>query len=46
MTHAPARFLRSGACWCRCCVAHDLVCWRGGTAEERLEADQALSCEK
>jgi hypothetical protein len=41
----PDRSLLSGADWCRCCVAHDLVYWRGGTAEERLEADQALrSC--
>lgn len=38
----PDRSLLSGADWCRCCVAHDLVYWRGGTAEERLEADQAL----
>ncbi len=38
----PDRSLVSEADWCRCCVAHDLVYWRGGTAEERLEADQAL----
>ncbi len=38
----PDRSLLSGVDWCRCCVAHDLVYWRGGTAEERLEADQAL----
>ena len=28
--------------WCRCCVAHDRVYWRGGTDDERLKADQAL----
>ena len=28
--------------WCDCCLAHDLAYWRGGTAEERLAADQAL----
>ncbi len=31
--------------WCDCCLAHDLVYWRGGTQEERLQADQRLkSC--
>ncbi|WP_182988678.1 hypothetical protein [Massilia sp. Se16.2.3] len=29
--------------WCNCCVAHDLAYWRGGTAEERLQADRDLS---
>ena len=28
--------------WCHCCVAHDLAYWRGGSAEQRLQADQAL----
>lgn len=28
--------------WCTCCVAHDLAYWRGGSAEQRLRADQAL----
>lgn len=28
--------------WCRCCLAHDLAYWRGGTADERLAADDAL----
>lgn len=31
--------------WCHCCLAHDLAYWRGGTAPERLAADEALkSC--
>jgi len=31
--------------WCECCIAHDIAYWKGGTREERLEADQALkSC--
>lgn len=31
--------------WCSCCLAHDLAYWRGGTADERLKADQELkSC--
>jgi len=28
--------------WCRCCVVHDLAYWRGGTKEDRLQADQDL----
>ena len=28
--------------WCTCCVAHDLAYWRGGSAEQRLRADEAL----
>lgn len=28
--------------WCHCCVAHDLVYWRGGTEEARLNADSEL----
>lgn len=34
-----------GADWCHCCVAHDRLYWRGGPADQRLQADQALrSC--
>lgn len=28
--------------WRDCCVAHDVVYWRGGTSDERLGADEAL----
>jgi hypothetical protein len=28
--------------WLECCVRHDLAYWRGGTYEERLNADLAL----
>ncbi len=28
--------------WCDCCLSHDMVYWQGGTAEERLKADEAL----
>ena len=38
----PDRSLISKADWCSCCVAHDLAYWRGGTALERLRADQDL----
>lgn len=41
----PDRALIGEADWCRCCLAHDLAYWRGGTFEARLAADQALkSC--
>lgn len=41
----PDRALIGQADWCNCCVAHDLAYWRGGTAEQRLQADEALrSC--
>lgn len=38
----PDHSLISNHDWCHCCVAHDLAYWRGGTAEERLAADEAL----
>ena len=28
--------------WCYCCVAHDLLYWRGGTEEARFNADSEL----
>jgi hypothetical protein len=28
--------------WCDCCVAHDLAYWRGGSEDERLQADLDL----
>lgn len=30
------------ALWCDCCLAHDVAYWRGGSAEERKRADEAL----
>jgi hypothetical protein len=38
----PDRSATSGKDWCSCCVAHDRAYWRGGTADERLKADEAL----
>jgi hypothetical protein len=38
----PDRALIGNADWCRCCLAHDLAYWRGGTDEERLNADREL----
>lgn len=28
--------------WLECCTAHDLAYWRGGTYQERLDADRKL----
>jgi hypothetical protein len=28
--------------WCDCCFNHDIAYWRGGTEDERREADMAL----
>jgi hypothetical protein len=38
----PDRSLINKSDWCSCCLAHDLAYWRGGTADERLKADQDL----
>jgi hypothetical protein len=38
----PDRSVVKGKEWCLCCVAHDRAYWRGGTAEERRKADEAL----
>lgn len=38
----PDRSLIDKVDWCRCCVAHDLAYWRGGTSENRLAADRDL----
>ena len=41
----PDRAPVGTADWCGCCLRHDLAYWRGGTAEERLQADEDLrSC--
>lgn len=28
--------------WCRCCMDHDRAYWRGGTTEQRSQADREL----
>lgn len=28
--------------WCDCCFAHDIAYWRGGTHQERKQADETL----
>ena len=32
----------SSADWCHCCVEHDLAYWRGGTEQQRQQADLTL----
>lgn len=38
----PDRALIGQADWCACCVTHDLAYWRGGTEDERRQADREL----
>jgi hypothetical protein len=38
----PDRSVITHKDWCTCCVTHDFAYWRGGTAAQRLTADQAL----
>jgi hypothetical protein len=38
----PDRSELSRQDWCECCFKHDLIYWRGGTEEERLQADSQL----
>jgi hypothetical protein len=28
--------------WCECCLTHDIAYWKGGTYNDRLNADRAL----
>ena len=41
-SRCPDRSVVTDKDWGRCCVAHDRAYWRGGTAEERRKADEAL----
>lgn len=38
----PDGSLKDRKLWCDCCYAHDIAYWRGGTEEERKQADAAL----
>ena len=41
----PDGTLDQKSLWIECCIRHDLAYWKGGTYDERLEADQSLeSC--
>nr|WP_255771538.1 FAD-binding oxidoreductase [Microbulbifer guangxiensis] len=38
----PDGTLAQQALWLDCCTSHDYAYWKGGTDEERLQADRAL----
>ena len=38
----PDGTLAQKTLWLNCCTAHDLAYWKGGTYDERVEADIAL----
>ncbi len=38
----PDRSLIDAKDWCACCFEHDIAYWQGGTAEQRLAADEQL----
>ncbi|SRR5713226_8431937 len=38
----PDGTLRDRTLWCGCCFNHDIAYWRGGSEDERKEADKAL----
>ena len=38
----PDGTLRDRTLWCNCCFNHDIAYWRGGSEDERKEADKAL----
>jgi len=39
----PDGTIEQQSLWTHCCVQHDLAYWKGGTYQQRLEADEALS---
>ena len=41
----PDGTIEQQSLWVNCCIRHDLAYWKGGTYDERLEADEGLeSC--
>ena len=38
----PNGTLEQKSLWVNCCIRHDLAYWKGGTYEERLQADLSL----
>lgn len=38
----PDGTLRDRTLWCDCCFNHDIAYWRGGSDQERMEADKTL----
>ena len=41
----PDGYLKQRTLWLDCCIAHDYAYWKGGSRDERMEADRQLkSC--
>ena len=38
----PDGTLEHKSLWIECCIRHDLAYWKGGTYQQRLDADQSL----
>lgn len=38
----PDGTIKHASLWASCCIRHDFAYWKGGTYEDRLEADEAL----
>lgn len=38
----PDGTLKDRTLWCECCFNHDIAYWRGGSEEERKQADKTL----
>ncbi len=38
----PDGSIRNPAQWCECCFMHDVAYWRGGTGDDRRQADEDL----
>ncbi len=38
----PDGNMQEKSLWANCCIRHDLAYWKGGTSEERLQADKDL----
>lgn len=39
----PGGTVEQQSLWTHCCIRHDLAYWKGGSYQERLEADEVLS---
>jgi hypothetical protein len=39
----PDGSIQHQSLWVNCCIRHDLAYWKGGTNQQRLEADESLA---
>ena len=39
----PDDSIQHQSLWVNCCIRHDLTYWKGGTNQQRLEADESLA---